>query len=67
MCDELDAVIERDGDWFVVSSLAVPGANGQGRTEEEAMRSLRAAVELILEDRAADRETGRGRASAPAA
>jgi len=59
MCDELDAIIEREGDWFVASSSAIPGANGQGRTPEEAMQSLRAAAELILEDRAADREHGR--------
>ena len=57
--DEIDAIVERDGDWFVAWSPAMPGANGQGRTEEEAMRSLRSAAELILEDRAADLEDGR--------
>jgi predicted RNase H-like HicB family nuclease len=66
MCDKLDVVVEREGEWFIASCSAVPGANGQGRSEEEAMRSLRASVELILEDRAADSEIGRGRASAPA-
>ena len=59
MCGELDAIIEREGEWFIASAPAMPGANGQGRSEEEALRSLRAAVELILEDRAADREIGR--------
>jgi predicted RNase H-like HicB family nuclease len=29
----------------------MPGANGQGRTKEEAVRSLGSAIELILEDR----------------
>jgi predicted RNase H-like HicB family nuclease len=65
MRDEIDATIEREGDWFIASSSTVPGANGQGRSEEEAMRSLHAAVELILEDRAADRAAS-GQASAPA-
>ena len=67
MCDELDAIIEREGEWFIASAPATPGANGQGRTEEEAMQSLRAAVDLILEDRAADLEIERARASAPRA
>jgi predicted RNase H-like HicB family nuclease len=29
----------------------IPGANGQGRTKEEARTSLAAAISLILEDR----------------
>jgi len=56
MRDEIDAIIEEDGEWFVAWSPLMPGANGQGRSEEEAMRSLRAAAELILKDRAADLE-----------
>jgi hypothetical protein len=32
----------------------VPGANGQGRTKEEARESLAEAIALILEDRRAD-------------
>jgi predicted RNase H-like HicB family nuclease len=32
----------------------VPGANGQGETIEEAKNNLRAAIELILEDRRED-------------
>ena len=31
-----------------------PGANGQGETIEQAKESLKAAIELILEDRRAD-------------
>jgi predicted RNase H-like HicB family nuclease len=50
---ELSTVIERDGDWFVGYSLEVPGANGQGRTEEECRNNLAEAIALILEDRRA--------------
>jgi hypothetical protein len=32
----------------------IPGANGQGRTKEEALESLRGAIELILTDRRED-------------
>ena len=54
MRNEFTAVIERDGDWFVAYSPEVPGANGQGRTKEEARQSLAAAIALILEDRRED-------------
>ena len=42
------AVIERDGDWFIAYCPEVPGANGQGRTEEEAKASLEEAIGLVL-------------------
>jgi predicted RNase H-like HicB family nuclease len=48
---EFTAIIERDDDWFIAYSPEVPGANGQGRTREECLESLEAAVCLILEDR----------------
>jgi predicted RNase H-like HicB family nuclease len=32
-------------------ALRFPGANGQGRTKDEARESLRQAIALILEDR----------------
>jgi len=51
MHNEFTAVFERDGDWFVASCPEIPGANGQGRTKEEARTSLAAAIGLILEDR----------------
>lgn len=54
MRNEFTAVIERDGDWFVGYSPEIPGANGQGRTIEECRDSLRAAIQLILEDRRED-------------
>lgn len=47
-------MIERDGEWFVARSPEIPGANGQGRTVEECRESLRAAIQLILDDRRED-------------
>jgi predicted RNase H-like HicB family nuclease len=48
MQSEFTTVVEQDGGWFVAFTPEVPGANGQGRTREEAIESLGAAVELIL-------------------
>jgi predicted RNase H-like HicB family nuclease len=47
-------VFERDGEWFVAFCPEIPGANGQGRTKDEARTSLAAAIALILEDRRED-------------
>ena len=54
MENEFTAIIERDGDWFVAYCPEVPGANGQGRTKEEARESLAEAISLILKDRRED-------------
>ena len=54
MHNEFTAVIERDSEWFIAYCPEVPGANGQGRTKEEAKESLAEAIALILEDRRAD-------------
>lgn len=51
MSSEFTAVIEQDGDWFIAYCPEVPGANGQGKTKEEALASLREAIALILQDR----------------
>jgi predicted RNase H-like HicB family nuclease len=51
MHNEFTAVFERDGDWYLAYSPEIPGANGQGRTKEEARNSLVQAIALILEDR----------------
>jgi len=51
---EFTAVFERDGDWYVAYCPEIPGANGQGKTKEEARRSLVDAIALILEDRRED-------------
>lgn len=51
MRNEFTAVFERDGEWYIAYSPEIPGANGQGRTKDEARQSLAAAIALILEDR----------------
>lgn len=51
MHNEFTAVFERDGDWYVAYSPEIPGANGQGRTKEEARQNLSDAIALILQDR----------------
>ena len=54
MKHEFTAIIERDGDWYIAYCPEIPGANGQGRTRDEARTSLSEAISLILEDRRED-------------
>jgi predicted RNase H-like HicB family nuclease len=54
MPHEFTAVFERDGDWYIAYCPEIPGANGQGRTKDEARNSLAEAIALILEDRRED-------------
>jgi len=52
---EFTAIIEtapEGGYWAMCPEI--PGANGQGETVEQAKESLKAAIELILEDRRED-------------
>jgi predicted RNase H-like HicB family nuclease len=51
MHNEFTAVFERDGEWVIAYCPEIPGANGQGRTKDDARGSLRQAIALILEDR----------------
>ena len=54
MANEFTAIFERDGDWYIAYCAEIPGANGQGKTKDEARESLAAAIALILEDRRED-------------
>ena len=54
MKHEFTAIIERDGAWYIAYCPEIPGANGQGRTRDEARTSLSEAIGLILEDRRED-------------
>ena len=54
MASEFTAVIEQDGEWFIAYSPEVPGANGQGKSKDEALQSLSEAIALIFEDRRDD-------------
>ena len=54
MRSEFTAVIERDDEWIIAYCPEIPGANGQGKTRDEALASLREAISLILKDRRED-------------
>ena len=54
MRNEFTAIIERDGEWYIAYCPEISGANGQGRTKEEARDTLAEAIALILEDRRED-------------
>jgi predicted RNase H-like HicB family nuclease len=54
MHNEFTAVFEREGDWVIAFCPEIPGANGQGRTKDEARENLAQAIALILEDRRED-------------
>ena len=54
MRNEFTAIIEKDGEWYIAYCPEVPGANGQGRTKQEARESLSEAIALILQDRRDD-------------
>ena len=58
MHNEFTAIIEQDDEWFIAYSPEIPGANGQGKTKDEAINSLSAAIDLILEDRREDAVRG---------
>jgi predicted RNase H-like HicB family nuclease len=49
MRNRYTAVVQRDGKWFVASCPEVPEANGQGKTREQCLESLAAAIELVLD------------------
>ena len=49
--NEFTAIVEQDGPWYVAYCAEVPGANGQGKTQEECLENLRAAIALVLEHR----------------
>jgi predicted RNase H-like HicB family nuclease len=40
-----------DDPWFIAFCPELPEANGQGKTEKEAIDSLREAIELVLSQR----------------
>jgi predicted RNase H-like HicB family nuclease len=51
MRNEFTAIVERDGPWYISYCAEVPGANGQGKSREECLASLKEAIALILEHR----------------
>ena len=51
MHNEFTAIIEKDGEWFIAYCPEIQGANGQGKTKDECLKSLSDAIGLILQDR----------------
>jgi predicted RNase H-like HicB family nuclease len=51
MRNEFTAIVESGDEWYIAYCPEVPGANGQGRTGDEAKANLIDAIALILEDR----------------
>jgi predicted RNase H-like HicB family nuclease len=58
MHNEFTAIIEKDEDWYIAYCPEIPGANGQGKTKKECLKSLSEAISLILEDRRQDAMRG---------
>jgi predicted RNase H-like HicB family nuclease len=54
MANQFTAVFERDGEWYIGYCPEIPGANGQGKTKDDARASLADAIALILKDRRQD-------------
>jgi predicted RNase H-like HicB family nuclease len=54
MHNEFTAIFETDGEWVIAYCPEIPGANGQGRSREEARQDLADAIALILKDRRED-------------
>ena len=54
MRNEFTAITEKDDSWHITYCVEIPGANGQGKTKEDALNSLSEAIALILEDRRED-------------
>lgn len=52
----LDVVVEQDKDGFFVYCPSLQGCYSQGKTHEEAIKNIRNAIKLHLEDRIAERE-----------
>jgi predicted RNase H-like HicB family nuclease len=58
MRNEFTAIIEREDEWFIAYCPEIPGANGQGKSKPEALKSLSDAIGLILKDRREDAMRG---------
>ena len=54
MHNEFTAIIEKDKEWYIAYCAQIPGANGQGKTKEDCLKSLSEAIELILNDQRMD-------------
>ena len=55
---EFTAIIEQDGKWYIAYCPEVPGANGQGKTRDEARDNLVGSIALILDGHREERLRG---------
>lgn len=55
---EFTAIIEQEGKWYIAHCPEIPGANGQGKTRDEARENLVESIALILEDRREEKWRG---------
>ena len=51
------AVVEREAEWFMAFLPELPGATDRGRTRDECLENLAAAVELVREDQQEPQES----------
>ena len=50
-------IVEQDEDgWFIAGVPAIPGCHTQGKTYEEAVKNIKEAVELCLEEAGENRD-----------
>ncbi len=47
--EKFTAVIEKVGDWWIGFVEELPGANTQGRTEEEVRENIKEAIKLVID------------------
>ncbi len=48
MRNEFTAIVEKGAEWWIAQCPEIPEANGQGRTPDEAVADLKAAIEFVL-------------------
>ncbi|WP_447970038.1 type II toxin-antitoxin system HicB family antitoxin [Nitrospira sp. M1] len=51
MYNEFTAIFEQVDEWFIAYCPEIPGANGQGKTQDDARASLAEAITVILDNR----------------
>jgi predicted RNase H-like HicB family nuclease len=51
MKQSFTAIVRQEGDWWTATCAEIPGANGMGQTREECLEDLKAAIDLIFEER----------------
>lgn len=58
MRHQYTAIIQQQRGWYTARCIEIPGASGQGPTEEAAQKSLAEAITLVLLDQVDGAEGG---------